>query len=52
MIIGVTITDDSRVKIILRNALCATEANVNPQDARLISTQLLHAADRAEGLTR
>jgi hypothetical protein len=52
MIIGVTITDDSRVKIILRNELCAIDADFNPQDARLISTQLLHAADRAEGLTR
>jgi len=48
MIIGVTITDDNRVKIILRNELCVTEADFNTEDARLIATQILNAADLAE----
>jgi hypothetical protein len=48
MIIGVTITDDNRVKVILRNELCATEADFNTEDARLIATQILNAADLAE----
>ena len=48
MIIGVTVTDNNRVQIILRNELCVTEVDFNTEDARLIATQILNAADLAE----
>lgn len=48
MIIGVTVTDNNRVQIILRDELRVTDGDFTPQDARLIATQILNAADRAE----
>lgn len=48
MIIGITVTEDNRVQIILQDDMDDMHIEFDPASARKVAAQILNAADEAE----